>query len=233
MMIPSPKPKTQQLIIIGSGETAAIAYEYFTHDSSYEVVAFSVEQQFIAHDTLFNLPVMALETLETAYPPKDYHAFVAVSYTQLNRVRTRLYSMVKEKGYYITSYISSRAFVWHNVEIGENCFIFENNVIQPFVKIGNNVVLWSGNHIGHRTVIQDNCYISSHAVISGFCEIGRNSFVGVNSTFADHIKVAEDCLIGAGAVVVKNTETQKIYIGNPAKANEKVTSLRYFKVTEN
>jgi sugar O-acyltransferase (sialic acid O-acetyltransferase NeuD family) len=224
--------KTQKIVIIGDGETAILAYEYFTHDSPYEIIAFSVEQQFLKNTELFGLPVVPFENLENLYSPKDYYAFVAVSYTQLNRVRTRLYLETKAKGFNFVNYISSRAFVWHNVEIGENCFIFENNVIQPFVKIGNNVILWSGNHVGHRTVIRDNCYISSHVVISGFCEIGQNSFLGVNCTFADRIKVAEDCLIGAGAVIIKDTEPQKIYVGNPAKSNEKVSSLRYFKVKE-
>jgi len=154
--------KTQKIVIIGDGETAVIAYEYFTHDSPYEIVAFSVEQDFLINTKLFGLPVVPFESLEISYNPRDYDAFVAVSYTQLNRVRTRLYLETKAKGFNFVNYISSHAFVWHNVEIGENCFIFENNVIQPFVKIGNNVILWSGNHIGHRTVIKDNCYISSH-----------------------------------------------------------------------
>jgi len=225
--------KDKKLVIIGGGETAAIAYEYFTHDSPCEVVAFSVEQQFIKDRELFGLPVVPFENLEKIYNTIDYSAFVAVSYTQLNRVRTRLYLEAKAKGFHFVNYISSRSFVWHNVEIGENCLILENNVIQPFVKIDNNVVLWSGNHIGHRTIIRENCYISSHVVISGFCEIGKNSFLGVNCTFADCIKVAEDCLIGAGTVITKDTEPQKIYVGNPAKVNEKVSSLRYFKVKEN
>jgi len=225
--------KNKKLIIIGEGETATIAYEYFTHDSPYKVVAFSVEREFINKPELFGLPIVPFEDLDIFYNPEDYYAFVAISYTQLNRVRTRLYLETKAKGFSFANYISSRAFVWHNVEIGENCFIFENNVIQPFVKIGNNVILWSGNHIGHRTVIKDNCYISSHVVISGFCEIGKSSFLGVNCSFADQIKVADDCLIGMGAVVIKDTEPQKIYTGNPAKPNEKVSSLRYFKVKEN
>ena len=106
--------------------------------------------------------------------------FVAVSYTHLNRVRTKLYEQAKNKGYSLASYVSSKAFVWRNVEIGENCFIMENNVLQSNVKIGNNVTLWSGNHVGHRTVIRNNCFLSSHVTISGFCDIGENCFLGVN-----------------------------------------------------
>ena len=48
-------------------------------------------------------------------------------------------------------------------QIGENSFIFENNVIQPFVRVGNNCILWSGNHVGHRTVLRDHVFVMAPA----------------------------------------------------------------------
>ncbi|MHB1947189.1 MAG: acetyltransferase, partial [Gammaproteobacteria bacterium] len=179
--------KAKKLIIIGAGEFAEIAYEYFTHDSEYQVVGFSVESEYITQSTLFNLPVVPFEKLESTFSPQEYEAFVAITFTTLNRIRTRLYYSTKAKGYKIAKYVSTRAFVWHNAVIGENCFIFENNVIQYHVNIGNNVILWSGNHVGHRTNIGNNCFISSHVVISGYCNIGENCFFGVNSTLADSV----------------------------------------------
>ena len=205
------------LIIVGDGETAEMAYEYFTHDSPYEVVAFAVEAQYAKKKELAGLPVVHFEDIQRDYPASKHDAFVAISYTQLNRVRARIYAATKAKGYKLASYVSSKAFVWHNVQIGENCFIFENNVVQYAVKIGNNVVLWSGNHIGHQTVIRDNVFISSHVVVSGHCEVGENCFLGVNSCIANNIVIARDCVIGMGAVIHKNTEPRKVYVGNPGK----------------
>jgi sugar O-acyltransferase (sialic acid O-acetyltransferase NeuD family) len=206
-----------KIVIVGDGETAELAYEYFTHDSPHEVVAFAVERAYKKKDDLFGLPVVAFEEIDARYPPAAHRAFVAVSYTKLNRVRARLCREARAKGYRLTSYVSSRAFVWHNAEIGENCFIFENNVVQYAVKIGDNVVLWSGNHIGHQTVIRDNVFISSHVVVSGYCEVGENCFLGVNSSVANNVKIARDCLIGMGAVIHKDTEEGKVYVGNPGK----------------
>jgi sugar O-acyltransferase (sialic acid O-acetyltransferase NeuD family) len=223
--------KKDKLILIGAGEFGEIAYQYFTYDSPYEVVAFSAEQQYIDKDTLFNLPVVPLEELEKLYDPLKYKAFVSITFTQLNRVRTRIYHQVKEKGFQLVSYVSSRAFIWKNVKIGENCFIFEDNVLQYHVEVGNNVVLWSGNHVGHRTKIKDNCFLASHVVISGYCEIGKSCFLGVNCSFIPKINVADDCIIGAGAVVLKNTEEGKVYAGNPAKQLKK-SSFEAFNVKE-
>jgi sugar O-acyltransferase (sialic acid O-acetyltransferase NeuD family) len=206
-----------KIVIVGDGETAELAYEYFTHDSPHEVVAFSVERAYRKKSELFGLPVVDFEEIGSRYAPTDHLAFVAVSSARLNRARAHLCAATKRQGYALASYVSSRAFVWHNVEIGENCFIFENNVVQYGVKIGNNVILWSGNHVGHQTVIKDNVFISSHVVVSGFCEVGENCFLGVNSCVADNVKIAKDCLIGMGAVIHKDTEERKVYVGNPGK----------------
>jgi sugar O-acyltransferase (sialic acid O-acetyltransferase NeuD family) len=224
--------EARELVIVGDGESAEIAYEYFTKDSPHRVVAFSVEGAHLKKKTLYDLPVVPFEEVQKLYPPSDYAAFVAISSTHLNRLRKRLFIAAKEKGYRLVSFVSPHAFVWRNVEVGENTFIFENNVLQHHVKVGSNVVLWSGNHIGHRTVIQDHVFISSHVVISGFCEIGESSFLGVNSCLADNIKIAKDCVVGAGAVVVKHADPGQVYVGNPAKPLPNRDAYQAFNVPE-
>ena len=222
---------TKKLIIVGDSAFAEIAYEYFTYDSDYEVVAFSVEVSFLTRDTLFGLPIVAFEDIENIFPPDDHHFFVATVYTQLNRLRTRLLHAAKTKGFTPASYISSRAFVWRNVEFGEHCFVFENNTVQPFVRIGDNVVLWSGNHIGHHSVVRDNCFFASQVVVSGFCDIGENSFLGVNATLAHNVVLGKNTWIGPGVTISKNTEPGALF-GPPAAEPSRVSSLRFHKIKE-
>ncbi len=207
----------QKLVIVGEGETGEIAYEYFTADTDYEVVAFSAEKKFMKNQTLFGLPVLAFEELEKAFDPKGTTVFVAVSFTELNRVRARLLKTAKEKGFKTCSYISPKAFIGKGVDIGENCFIFENVAIQRASKIGNNVTIWTGSSVAHHSIVEDNCFISAQVAVSGFCTVGENCFLGTNSCTNDKITIAKDTFIGAGAVVIQNTETGKIYVGNPAK----------------
>jgi sugar O-acyltransferase (sialic acid O-acetyltransferase NeuD family) len=221
----------KRLIIIGAGETAHLAYEYFTFDSDYKVIAFSVEQQYQVEDRVNGLPVIPLENLPGSFSPASHTAFVAVSSTKLNRVRKRIYQDVKNMGYMLASYVSSRAFVWRNVRIGDNCFILEDNTLQPFVEIGNNVTLWSGNHIGHRSKISDNCFITSHVVVSGFCVVKENCFIGVNSTISDSVTIEKDCVLSLGSVITKNTEANGIYKGNPAQKH-KIDSKTFFSLTD-
>lgn len=221
----------RQLVIVGDSAIAEIAYEYFTHDSPYEVVGFAVESAFLRQSTLFGLPVVAFEQVVERFPPAEHSAYVAVGYHQLNRLRTRLARDAKSLGYALASYVSSRAFVWHNVQLGEHCFIFEHNVIQPFVTVGDNAVLWSGNHIGHHSRIGDNVFIASHVVLSGFCDVGANCFIGVNATIANNVTVAPDGLLGAGCMILKDTEPNRIYGAKMTVPVEK-TARQYFRVPE-
>ena len=223
--------KTKKLVIIGDSAYAEVAYECFTHDSEYEVVGFAVESAYLNKSELFGLPIVSFEQIEEHFKPGEVDFYAALVYSQLNRLRTRLYQAAKAKGYQPASYISSRAFVWHNVQLGEHCFIFEDNTVQPFVKIGNNVVLWSGNHIGHHSVVQDNCFIASHVVISGFCDIGSNTFIGVNATLSNNVVIGTDNWIGIGVTIVRTTEPNQLFKGEQPEP-AKISALRFFKVKE-
>ena len=206
----------KKLVIVGDSAFAEIAFEYFKHDSDYEPVGFAVEKEFLSKTQLFGLPIVALENLEENFPSSNYELFIAITYNDMNMLRERIFAEVKSRGYKLASYISNRAFVWHNVKVGENCFIFEDNTIQPYVKINNNVIMWSGNHIGHHSVICDNNFISSHVVISGNCTINKNCFIGVNATIANNISIANSNLIGAGAIITKDTNEYDVYV--PSKS---------------
>lgn len=215
--------KSKKLIIFGDSAFAEIAYEYFTHDSDYEVVAFTVSQAFLTKTSIFGVPVVAFENIEAEYPPANFEMHIALVYNQLNRIRLKFYHEAKDKGYRLANYISSRAFVWGNVVIGDNCFIFEDNTIQPFIKIGSNNVFWSGNHIGHHSTIGNHNFISSHVVISGFCTIGDCNFMGVNSTMGNNLSLGSDCLVGSFVHIVKNVPDGSLIRGVPNAIDEKTT----------
>jgi len=219
----------KRLLIIGNSEIASMAFEYFTHDSAYDVAAFAIGEAYIKSETFEDRPLVPLDQAARLYPPGEFDAFVAIGDAQLNRVRRQQVDWCKAQGYPLASYVSSRAFVWRNVAIGENCFVLEHNVLQPFVTIGDNVTLWSGNHIGHRSVIEDDVFMASHVVVSGFCRVGRSSFVGVNAAIANGVEVAADNFIGMGAMITRSTEEDSIYMGAPAEKRD-LSAKRYCRV---
>ena len=219
----------RKLLIVGDSAFAEVACEYFTLDSAYEVVAFAVEASHLTRDVLHGHPVVAVEGVEERYDPSLHDVFVAVTYTQLNRLRARLCALMRGKGYRLARYVSSRAFVWRNAELGEHCFVFEDNTLQPFCRVDDDVVLWSGNHIGHHSSVGAHCFISSHCVVSGYAQIGHSSFLGVNCTIANNVRIGCDNWIGPGVTIVKDTPAGALY-GAVQPEPEKVSAPRFCKV---
>jgi sugar O-acyltransferase (sialic acid O-acetyltransferase NeuD family) len=221
--------KTRNLVLLGDSAFAEVAHEYFEVDTEYRVVAFVVERPFLKRDSLRGLPVVALEELPARFPPATHEAHAAVVYTQLNRLRARLAAMAKSMGYRLASYLSPRAFVAPSVRLGEHCFVFEANVVQSFVETGPNLVLWSGNHIGHHSRLGANVFVSSHVVISGFCEVGDHCFLGVNAAVANNVRIAADCWVGPGVVISRDTEPGQMF-RPPEQAPAKVGARRFFRI---
>lgn len=205
-----------EIVIVGDSSLAQMAYEYITHDSPHKVVGFSVEQAYLKRKELFGLPVVPFEHIEDEFQPGKFKVSVAIGYNQLNRVRERLFLQTMEKGYSLYTYVSSQAFVWKNVKLGMNCFVFEQARIQPFAEIGNNVVAWGSVGISHHVVIHDNVFIAGQAAIGGHTEVGKNCFIGMNCSISNNLRIAEDCVIGAGAIITKDTEAGKVYRGSQA-----------------
>ena len=200
------------IILFGKGSFAQIAKDYFNDDSIYEIVAFTIDDEYIESEEYENLPLVPFSKVQEIYSPEKFAMHIALVYTDMNKLRESKFKEAKNKGYSLVSFISTNCNYKSKIPIGENCFIFEDNTIQPYVKIEDNTILWSGNHIGHHSVIKSHNFISSHVVISGHCTINSNCFIGVNSTISHKINIGKETLIGAGSVISKDTEPKSVYI---------------------
>lgn len=214
---------SSKVIIFGTGSIAEVVHFYLTHDTEHEVVAFTAHENHIAQKELLGLPILPFESLEREHPPGDFKMHVAIGYKNINKARAAVYSEAKGKGYELVTYVSSRCTRWGDTIIGDNCFILEDNTIQPFVKIGNNVIMWSGNHIGHHSTIGDHCFLASHIVISGHVKVSSYTFIGVNATTRDNISIGESCVIGAGSLIMKSTRDRELYIARRTEADARTT----------
>jgi sugar O-acyltransferase (sialic acid O-acetyltransferase NeuD family) len=200
------------LVVFGAGDIARLAHFYFTRDSDHVVAGFAVDRAYRTSDRFLDLPLVDFEEVAVRFPPATHKMFVAVSYAAMNRVRAAKYREAKELGYELASYVSTRCTWLTDHPPGDNCFVLEDNTIQPFVRIGSNVTLWSGNHIGHDSTIGDHCFIASHVVVSGNVHIGDHCFIGVNATLRNSITLGAETLVGAGALVMKNTRPKSVYV---------------------
>ena len=199
-----------KVVIFGTSEIAEIAHFYLNRDSEHEVVGFTVDEAYLKTESFYNLPVVPYEKLEKYYSPDEYKLFIAISYQQVNKLRAEKYLNAKNRGYSFISYISSQAF-YYGKSVGENCFIMENNVIQPFAFIGNNCLLLGVNSIAHHCIINDHCFLTSNVVLGGGVNIGEYTFLGLNTTIRNYINIGKENIIGAGSIILSDTEDRAVY----------------------
>ena len=207
----------KKLVVFGTGDFARVAKVYLEEDGGYEVAAFTAHEKYIAAKEMLGRPIVPFELLAEQYPPSEYAMFVAIGFSRLNRARAEVYDAAKAAGYELVRYICSKAVVWGDLTTGDNVFVFENNVIQPYATIGCDTILWSGNHIGHDTRIGNHCFLSSHVVVSGHVTVEDHCFIGVNATIRDGITIGAGSVIGAGAVITKNVAPGSVMKGIPAE----------------
>jgi sugar O-acyltransferase (sialic acid O-acetyltransferase NeuD family) len=212
--------KSMKLLIFGSAEIAELARFYFDLDSPYQVVAFVVDDEFYSETTFQGLDVVPWSDALKKYPPSDYSMHVALSYRGLNSLRESKFKQCQNAGYELVSYVSSKATIFPDLKLGSNCFILENQNVQPRVTIEDNVMLWSGNHVGHGSTIKEHAYLASHVVISGHVEIGRRCFIGVNATIRDFLLIGDDTFIGMGAIVTRNLAEGSVVLPSKSEVIE-------------
>ena len=201
----------KQVLIFGVGDFARVARFYLQHDSDLDVAAFTVHEKYIVAPDVLGLPVVPWEHALETHAPSEYDMLIAVGYSKVNKNRAVIFEEASRAGYDMITYVCSKATTWPGLSVGKGSFIFENNVIQPFVQIGENTVLWSGNHVGHDSAIGNNVFITSHVVISGNCRVGDNAFIGVNATLRDGITIGRDCIVGAGTVLLRDAEPGSVF----------------------
>jgi sugar O-acyltransferase (sialic acid O-acetyltransferase NeuD family) len=212
---------SNKIVIFGNSNFAKLVHYYFTQDSHYEVVAFAVDTDYIIDNEFSGLPIVSFEEVESLYPPEYYGMFIAIGYTSLNKLRAKKYYEAKKKGFELVSYISSSVTRWENLIIGDNCLIFENQTLQPYVTVGSNTIIWGGGMISHDSIIGDHCFIASNVTVLGNVTIEPYCFLGANATVRDGVTIARECVVGMGASVIKNTEAGGVYFGVPARLHAK------------
>lgn len=198
-------------IVFGSGDFARVLSFHLEHDSPYRVEAFVVDDAYRTTNDLLGRPVLSWERVVRTHPPTDFALFPAIGYSNGNRNRAALFERAKMHGYELPGYVSSRATI--RGTLGEASVVFDGVIVEPFARVGADVVLWSGAHVAHDTVVEDHVFMAPQAVLSGNCRVGERTFIGTNATVRDGITIGADCVIGAGAVIL-----QDVFEGTTVKA---------------
>ena len=199
----------KKLIIFGADIMAKMVHFYFSRDSNYEVVAFTVNQEYIKEPYFIGLPVYPFEVIESVYPPDKFSMFIAIGPSKMNLLREQKYNHAKAKGYTLANYVSPNSICESSVN--ENVFIGDFSVINPFCKIGNNNIFYEFSYVGNEVIIEDNCYFAPKSAVGSLSHIKNNSIIGIGAVVNTKVVVNEKTLIGASCFISLDTEASGVY----------------------
>jgi sugar O-acyltransferase (sialic acid O-acetyltransferase NeuD family) len=218
-----------RVVVFGSGQGADTAFRYLSRDSPHEICAFTVDAAFVRERSFHGRPVVDYESVVEQFPPDAYEMFVPLGFQQMNGLRAAKYLDAKAKGYRFISYVNMRHYSLEGVSVGENCFILDHQIFNLDVSIGDNVTIWSGNHIGDRTTIGNHVWISSHVTLSGDVQVGDRCFLGVNASVSNRVTLAPRTFVGANVLISQDTTEGGVYIAPAPKtvpmASEKFITM--------
>lgn len=198
----------KDVVIFGAGRHAQLLFYLFKHDSEYHPVAFCYDDTagLLPEGFHSDVPVWNIPQLLDYAAKQQVFVHVAIGD---NKYREKYYTILKTYGFSFASYISSYARIWSDLVAGENCVISQGAVIQPFVKLGNNVIAM-GASIGHHVVIESHCLLSN-PVLGGSVHVGEGTFIGMNAVIREKVQVGKHNIIGAGAIILKDTSDNEVY----------------------
>lgn len=135
-----------------------------------------------------------------------------------NRIRSRIYDELINRGAVVPSLIHPTAYISPSATIGDGSYIQPHAVIWSLVKIGESVIISPSTVVAHHSVIGMSSMISTLSSIGSDIKIGKNVLIGMGSTIMTGVKeIGSNAIIGAGSVVIKNVEPSSTVVGVPAR----------------
>jgi sugar O-acyltransferase (sialic acid O-acetyltransferase NeuD family) len=224
--------RPHRILIFGTGTGSDTARRYFELDTPHEIVGYVVDREFIAVPVFNGRPVVAVEDAVAKFSPDDILAFVPLGSTRMNMLRAEKYQLLKSLGYRFATYVHSSNKLDGYCEIGENCFILENQSVNFDAAVGNNVVIWSGCQIGDRSRIGDHAFLAAHVVLNGDANVGEYVYLGSNCTISNGVHIARQSFIGANALITQDTAERAVHVVEPTPSAG-IDSLRFVRLLKN
>lgn len=207
------------IVVFGAGQIADVARTYIDAHGPDRIVGFTVDAAFRRGDSFAGRPLVDWEHLERYFPPNQVKLLGPLSYRRLNEFRRNRHREGKERGYSFASFIHPAC---HNYaeHIGENTFILESNIIQPFVRIGDGVMMWSGNHIGHHCIVGDYCFFASQVGLGSGVQLGDECFLLGKAGVESGLRIGPRSFLGTAVIVRKHLEAGSVVLASASTIAE-------------
>ena len=207
----------EKIVLLGSGGHAKSIIDSIDGSDSYEIVGILD----IPDKQSFNYRGYEIigtdDELESLFDNGVTYAFISIGFLGKEKLRERLYEILKKIGFKIPIIIDNTAIIAGDAVLGEGTFVGKGAIISANVNIGKMCIINSGSIVEHESEIGDFSHVAIGAVLCGAVKIGSRCFVGANSTIIQGITTGNNVEIGAGSVVLRDVNSNATIFGNPAR----------------
>lgn len=202
----------KKIIIVGAGDNARVVANILSYYKQNKVVGF-LDDKKRGKDILGPLSEFK------RYKEDDYYFFISFGDCQL---RKKIFLKFKKAKCRFINAVHPTACIEKNVKLGENVMVGAMSYININSTIGDNTIINNGCIVEHDNIIGKHCQLTPGVVTGGGVVIKDGAYVGLGAIIRDHIAIAKNCFIGARSNVVKDTISDSLYYGNPAKLIKKI-----------
>jgi sugar O-acyltransferase (sialic acid O-acetyltransferase NeuD family) len=190
------------IIIIGAGRQAKIAYEIISFSRGIKTVAFVDNIAHVKGDCINSIPVLG-DHLIIPELIKDgaRGAIIAVGD---NKIRATLSEKILSMGLELVNAIHPTAYISAGAILGNGISIATQVVINDGAKIGNGVIIGTRATIDHESEIGDFVDIGQGCSIAGKVKIKNGSTIGIGSIIGPYVNVGKNVIVGAGSVILED-----------------------------
>ncbi len=217
-----------KVVLFGTGRGADVAYRFLTRDSDHEVCGFATEARSSGSARLPRSSRGGVRGRGAAVPagpiPDAHPARLSAderAYAQRN------ISPPRQKGYGFISYVNSHFYRAEDLQVGENCFILDNQSISLDVtdrQQRRDVVDQPYRRPEHRS--SDHAWLASHVTVAANVMVRPIAFSASVRRSATADARADDTFVGANALVASNTAENSVHLA--ASASQSISIARAF-----
>jgi len=212
------KNNKDKVVCVGGGGNAKVLIDIILNDNTYSLVGITEVAGDLFQEKVKGVPVIGSdEILPRLFAEGIKFSFVGVGTVGDTSVRTKISKKIEAIGFTPLTIIHPSAIIALTAGLGKGDCFMAGTIINPYAKIGNNVIVNTGALVEHDCVIGDHVCISPGAILGGKVTVGEQSFIGMGALIKQGVTIGRNVIIGMGAVVLDDIPEGVTAVGNPAR----------------